>query len=394
MTRSRCADRSRRGRPWIPSAAAVGAALGLTACGGVDAPAADGLQGGNPPEAGAAPAFAVDPSWPREMPDLWVMGAITGVFVDSRDHVWVTHLTETLTPEEISVEQDPPIASCCRSAPTVVEFDADGNVVQGWGKPSDDLATWPRNPHGIFVDHQDYVWIGTYRHHRVQKFTRGGELVLTLGEYDVTAGNDSPTLLGGPAAIWVDPSTNEVFVADGYTNRRVIVFDGDTGAYLRHWGAYGESPSDSASVPRGTPGTLPRQFATVHGLIGSSDGLIYVADRRGNRIQVFERDGTFVQEAFIAPETLASGSAFVPVLSNDPDQRWLYLADGTNHKVWILDRATLEVVGDFGRGGRQVGQFLRPHGMSIDSHGNLYVGEASTGRRIQKFTPTTPELRP
>ncbi len=130
----------------------------------------------------------------------------------------------------------------------------------------------------------------------------------------------------------------------------------------------------------------PTQMSTVHGLVGSNDGLIYVADRRGNRIQVFQQDGTFVTERIIEPNTLASGSAFVIQLSPDADQEWLYLADGTNHKVWILRRSDLEVVGDFGRGGRQLGQFLRPHGMGVDSRGNIYVGEASTGRRIQKFS--------
>jgi sugar lactone lactonase YvrE len=134
------------------------------------------------------------------------------------------------------------------------------------------------------------------------------------------------------------------------------------------------------------PSAGPQQFSTVHGITGSRDGLIYVADRRGNRVQVFRRNGEFVADKVIAPATLASGSAFVPVLSVDPEQRWLYMADGTNHKVWILRRSDLEIVGEFGKGGHFVGQFLRPHGMSIDSRGNLYVGEASTGRRVQKFT--------
>jgi sugar lactone lactonase YvrE len=361
--------------------------VGLGACGpDAGAGSADRVANAGSGAADGVPAFEVDPGWPLEMPDLWVMGSVTGVFVDESDHVWVTHLPETLTPEETSAVQDPPIGTCCRPAPAVIEFDPSGAVVQAWGEPSQPIEEYPRNPHGIFVDHAGYVWIGTYRHHRVQKFTRSGELVLTIGEYDVTEGSDSPTHLGGPAGIWVDPSTNEAFVADGYGNRRVVVFDGDTGAYLRHWGAYGDPPDDSAEVPRGSEATPPGEFATVHGIVGSRDGLVYVADRRGNRLQVFRQDGTFVDEVFVAPETLASGSSFVPVLSGDPEQRWLYLADGTNHKVWILDRAELTVVGEFGRGGRQVGQFLRPHGMAIDSRGNLYVGEASTGRRIQKFT--------
>lgn len=337
---------------------------------------------------GGTPRFEVDPSWPKEMPNKWIMGSVTSVFVDASDHVWVTHQPETLTPEEASAVQDPPLGTCCVPAPHVIEFDSEGNVVQGWGDATtQDVSEYPRNPHGLFIDHNDYVWIGTFRHHRVMKFTRDGELVMTLGEYDVNGGSDDPNLLGGPAGIWVDPETNEVYIADGYRNRRVIVYEGDTGNYLRHWGAYGEPPDDDYDFgDRDPAGPPPREFSTVHGVIGSSDGLIYVADRRGNRIQVFEHDGTFVAERIIAPLTRASGSAFVVGLSADPEQKWLYLADGTNHKVWILRRAGLEVVGEFGRGGRQVGQFLRPHGMSVDSRGNLYVGEASTGRRVQKFT--------
>lgn len=219
------------------------------------------------------------------------------------------------------------------------------------------------------------------------KFTQDGDLLMTLGEYDITAGSHDRELLGGPAGIWVDPSTNEVFIADGYRNRRVIVFDGNTGAPLRQWGAYGESPIDDYDFgDRDSVGPRPRQFSTVHGITGSSDGLIYVADRRGNRVQVFNQTGGFLNEQIIEPATRASGSAFVPVLSRDTEQQWLFLADGTNHKVWVMDRKDLQLVGEFGRGGRQVGQFLRPHGMSIDSSGNLYVGEASTGRRVQKFT--------
>lgn len=362
-------------------------AAGLGACSG---DAADvGSAGTAASVSGGVPSFQVDPSWPLEMPNDWIMGAVTAVFVDARDHVWVTHLPETLTPEETSAVQDPPMGLCCRPAPVVVEFDAAGNAVQGWGVPAEqDVSEFPRNAHGLFVDHNDNVWIGTYRHHRVMKFTRDGELLMQIGEYDVTGGNADTELLGGPAGIWVDPATNEVFIADGYRNRRVIVFDGDTGDYLRHWGAYGEEPVDEYDYDWGGESHAadpPTQFATVHGLVGSNDGLIYVADRRGNRIQVFQQDGTFVAEKIIQPRTLASGSAFVIALSPDPDQEWLYLADGTNHKVWTLRRSDLEVVGDFGRGGRQVGQFLRPHGMGVDSQGNIYVGEASTGRRVQKF---------
>ncbi len=368
-------------------AAAIALTFSISACGTGDA--SDAVQGSTASAADSrgVPSFTVDPTWPRTMPDDWIMGSITAVFVDARDHVWVTHLPETLTPEETSAVQDPPIGTCCRPAPVVVEFDPEGNVVQGWGDPAtQDVSEFPRNAHGLFVDHQDNVWVGTYRHHRVMKFTRDGELLMQIGEYDVTGGSGDTELLGGPAGIWVDSGTNEVFVADGYRNRRVVVFDGDTGEYLRHWGAYGEQPVDDYEYDWGGPrhsDAPPQQFSTVHGLVGSDDGLIYVADRRGNRIQVFQQDGTFVTERIILPRTLASGSSFVIELSPDPEQEWLYLADGTNHKVWILRRSDLEVVGNFGRGGRQVGQFIRPHGMGVGSQGNLYVGEASTGRRVQ-----------
>lgn len=358
------------------------------ACGGATDSDVDTAQSPATLATGGIPMFQVDASWPKEMPDLWILGSVTSVFVDSNDHVWITHLPETLTPEETSAAQDPPIGECCLPAPVVIEFDADGNVVQGWGDPStQDVSEFPRNAHGLFIDHEDNVWIGTFRHHRVMKFTRSGQLLMTIGEYDNNRGSNDTNFLGGPAGIWVDPEDNEVFIADGYRNRRVVVYDGDTGDYLRHWGAYGEVPDDSYSYAQeGPEGSPPRQFSTVHGVVGANDGLIYVADRRGNRIQVFQQNGEFVMEKIIAPETLASGSAFVIALSPDDNQEWLYLADGTNHKVWILHREDLEIVGQFGRGGRQVGQFLRPHGMGIDSHGNLYVGEASTGRRVQKFT--------
>jgi len=352
-------------------------------------------------QAAAVPAFKVDPSWPQEMPDHWIMGAVTGVFVDAKQHVWVTHLPETLTEEELYEEPwkvaglDPAkpkpvqMGTCCKAAPPVLEFDQQGKLVQGWGQGSfTDFTDWPREPHGIFVDHNDFVWVGSYNRHRVMKFTRDGKHLMTLGEYEKTGGSADTHLLGGPSGIWVDPKTNEVYISDGYRNRRVIVFDAATGKYLRHWGAYGNVPDDTERFDPKTmvSGALPKQFSTPHGITGSTDGKIYVADRRGNRIQVFDHQGKFLAEKVIAPATLSSGSAFVPVLSPDPQQQWLYVADGTNHKVWILRRSDLEIVGNFGRGGRQVGQMLRPHGMSIDAQGNLYVGEASTGRRVQKFT--------
>jgi len=270
-----------------------------------------------------APAFKVDPSWPLEMPNHWIMGAVTGVFVDAKQHIWVTHLPETLTEEELYEEPwnvaglDPAkpkpvqMGTCCKAAPPVLEFDQQGKLVQGWGQGSfTDFTDWPREPHGIFVDHLDNVWVGSFNRHRVMKFTREGKHLMTLGQYEKTAGSADTTLLGGPSGIWVDPKTNEAYISDGYRNRRVIVFDGATGKYLRHWGAYGNVPDDTERFDPKTmvTGALPKQFSTPHGITGSNDGKIYVADRRGNRIQVFDHQGKFLAEKVIAPATLSSGT--------------------------------------------------------------------------------------
>lgn len=210
---------------------------------------------------GVPPSFQVDPSWPRELPDNWILGSITSLFVDAQDHVWITHLPETLTPEEIAAVQDPPMGECCVPAPVVIELDPDGNVVQAWGDPAtQDVSEFPRNSHGLFVDHNGHVWIGTYRHHRVMKFTRNGEHLMTLGRYDENGGSNDTELLGGPAGIWVNPETNDVFIADGYANRRVIVFDGETGAYIRHWGPTASPPTTTP----GTPTTPARRTARPH----------------------------------------------------------------------------------------------------------------------------------
>ena len=337
-----------------------------------------------------APMFEVDPFWPKPLPNHWVIGSTIGVGVDSRDHVFIIHRGDSTLNQrtEAGANRTPPIGECCRAAPPILEFDPQGKLVQGWGQGSfSDFSDWPRDPHGLFVDHQDNVWVGSHSRHRVMKFTRNGKLLLQIGQYEKVGGSADTTLLGGPSGIWVDPKTNEAFISDGYRNRRVIVVDGATGKYLRHWGAYGAAPDDTEKFDPKTmmSGALPKQFSTPHGITGSRDGRIYVTDRRGNRVQVFDQQGKFIAEKVIAPATLSSGSAFVPVLSHDAQQTWLYVADGTNHKVWILRRSDLEIVGEFGRGGRQLGQFLRPHGMSADAQGNLYVGEASTGRRVQRF---------
>ena len=216
----------------------------------------------------------------------------------------------------------------------MVEFDPSGKVVGSFGDGSQDVSLWPRNPHGIFVDHNNFVWVGTHMHHRVMKFTREGKHVLTIGVMDKNAGSNDTTLLGGPAGIWVDPKTNEAFIADGYRNRRVIVFDAATGQYKRHWGAYGKPPDDTQK-PANDPNVPNTQFSTVHGIIGSRDGMIYVADRRGNRIQVFDQSGKFIREKIIAPNTRASGSAFA--FSFSPDANADLHPHGRRHQSQGVD---------------------------------------------------------
>jgi hypothetical protein len=365
----------------------VAVLVAVAAC--ADAPAADeGARAAAAEEvrvSGDASAFQVDTDWPRLLPNDWIWGPVTGLFVDARDHVWVVHLPEDLIPQEIGAVQDPPIAECCVPAPSVLEFDPEGNVVQAWGLHDEE---WPWGLHGLFVDHNDFVWIVSRDQHHVLKYTRDGELLLTIGEVDVPGDSHDPDRFRSPSDIWVDPGTNEVFIADGYGNRRIVVYDGETGEHRRHWGAYGEAPDDDYEFgPRGGDHSPARQFGTVHGLEGSRDGLLYVADRRNNRIQVFQQDGTFVMERLVAPETQASGTAFDLALSPDEGQEFLYFADGTNHKVRIFRRDTLAELGEFGGGGRLPGQFIRPHNIAVDSRGNVYVSEAAWSRRVQRFTP-------
>ena len=332
------------------------------------------------------PAFDVDPSWPKELPNNWLIGLTTGIYVDSRDHIWVTNNPLGLAPTEIGATKIPPEADCCVPAPPVLEFDKAGNLVQSWG-PRDGLVA-PKIAHGIFVDHTDHVWIGQTGGFHLMKFTRDGKLVMTIGDPKATAtgGSNDTTRLGGPAGLFVEPKANELYVSDGYINSRVIVFDAATGAYKRHWGAYGEPPTDLKLPPYNPDAPKPdRQFRNAHHLFLSKDGLVYVADRGNDRIQVFKLTGEFVMEKMVRPRTLRDGSAFTIGLSVDPEQRYLYLGDGNNDKIWILRRKDLEIVGSFGRGGRQVGQFTRIHNLAVDSQGNIYTTEAADGRRIQRF---------
>jgi DNA-binding beta-propeller fold protein YncE len=334
-----------------------------------------------------APRFEVDPFWPRPLPNGWVLGMAIGVTVDSNDHVWIVHRGDSLSPLEAAAQQTPPTATCCSAAPPVLEFDPDGNLVGHWGGPGDGYE-WPLSNHGIFVDFKSNVWIGgnDAKDAHVLKFTKQGRFLMQFGHQGRTGGSNDTTTFGRVAKIYVDSKANEAYIADGYGNRRVAVIDADTGTFKRYWGAYGNKPDDTPLGPYDPSAPPARQFRTpVHCADLSSDGLVYVCDRPNDRIQVFTADGTFVKEAIIAPKTLGDGSTWDVAFSKDPQQKYLYVADGKNQKVYVLDRLSMEVLTSFGDGGRQPGQFFAVHSIATDSKGNIFTTETYEGRRLQKF---------
>ena len=354
-----------------------------------------------------APRFEVDPLWPKPLPNHWLLGTVIGVDVDDDDNVWIVHRGASLEPKEVYATWDPPASDCCYPAPPVLVFNPEGELINHWGGPGEGYD-WPVSNHGIDVDHKGNVWIGgngrgkrpadaalphdesamgkgLVHDSMVLKFTKAGKFVMQLGKPFQGTGSDNLKNFKLPAKTLVDPKTNELYVADGYGNRRVIVLDADTGEYKRHWGAYGNKPDDT-QLPAYKPGDKPDQFRTpVHAVALAEDGLLYVCDRTNDRIQVFKTDGTYVKEAWVEPDTLGDGSTFDVALSRDPGQKYLYVADGANHKVHILDRDSLEVLTTFGDGGRQPGQFYAVHSVATDSKGNLYTTETYHGRRLQKF---------
>ena len=340
----------------------------------------------------AAPAYEVDPFWPEPLPNDWLIGQVGGIAVDARDHVWVLQRPGSLTTDEAGAAQEPPLSACCHPAPPVLELDADGNLIQAWGGQGAGYD-WPQTEHGIFIDHEENVWLAGSGpdDHQVLKFRRDGTFLLQIGRAGQTGGSNHEEFLGSPADIAVDPEANEVYVADGYGNRRIIVFDAETGAYRRHWGAYGNRPDDADLGPFDPDAPAAQQFRRpVHAVRIAADGLVYVADRVNDRIQVFRRDGTFVKEVVIAGRTRFIGSVWDIDFSPGAGQPVLFATDGTNQHVWMLRREDLRTLGSFGRSGRSAGQFHWVHHLAVDSKGNIYTGEVDTGRRTQKFVPRAP----
>jgi hypothetical protein len=364
-----------------------------------------------------APRFEVDPLWPKPLPKHWILGQTIGVSVDAQDHIWIIHRAGSLEDGEMHATTDPPKAQCCAPAPPILQFDQEGNLLNSWGGPGSGYD-WPESNHGITIDYKGNVWIGgnsanppargrgqqpAPRGGQVQneeqsgtqfgtndamvlKFTQAGKFLMQIGKPGQSKGSNDIENLRRPAKTFVDKQTNELFVADGYGNHRVIVFDADTGKYKRHWGAYGNKPSDE-NLGNYNPDAPPaQQFRNpVHCADLSVDRLLYVCDRANDRLQVFKPDGTFVKEMFYEKRTLGSGSVWDIAFSKDAQQKYIYLADGENDRVHIIDRDSLQVLTTFGEGGRQPGEFYGVHSIATDSKGNIYTTETYRGQRVQRF---------
>jgi hypothetical protein len=345
--------------------------------------------------AGQVPQFQPDPLWSQALPNKWVTGAVGGMAVDTHDNVWVFHREGSIPDGEKAASLNPPQAECCIPAPAVLEFSAAGQLLHAWGGPGQGYE-WFATQHGIFVDTKDNVWLSgsAKEDNQILKFTNTGKFLMQIGHAGQNRGSNDTENVGGPAGLFVYPKTNELFVADGYFNHRVIVFDAETGAYKRHWGAYGKRPDDSYKFPPRTQlvqGEPQPQFNNpVHAVVVSNDELVYVADRTNNRLQVFRLDGTFVKETFIARTTLqAEGTVHSFALSPDKDQKFLYVLDGSNKTVRVLDRQTLELVANIGgHAGHNAREFFHAHSIVADSKGNLFIGEVNNGQRYYKYAFT------
>ncbi|MPZ62338.1 MAG: hypothetical protein GEU93_13800, partial [Propionibacteriales bacterium] len=324
-----------------------------------------------------APQFEVDPFWPKPLPNDWVLGQVAGIEVDDQDRIWIVQRPGSLTAADLNGASP---------APPVMAFDVDGNLLEAWGPEAAEEGQegprewagcdWPINEHGLWIDGDGNIWIAGNGgdDHIVLKFTSdGSSCLLQIGEWGVAGNNDSEDLLNRPADGDTDDAAREVYVADGYGNNRVAVFDMDTGEFKRR---------HLAPDPENDPWSTP-----VHCAVLSDDGLLYVCDRVNNRIHVLEKDGTFVEELPIVPGTPGNGSAWDVSFSADSAQEFLYNADGYNQRVQIARRNNLEagLIAEFGRNGRYAGMFHWIHNIDTDSRGNLYVAEVDEGKRTQKF---------
>lgn len=376
--------------------------LAFSAC--VAAACCIGVLSSSAADPPAKPAtYKYDPNWPSPLPSNWALGGITGIFVDRNDHIWVLNRPRDLDETNNYATLSPPAAECCVAAPAVLEFDTDGKLLRAWGKPGL-VPGWPKSEHTIFTDRAGNVYIaGSNPGDTIMKFTADGEFISEFGhrgpEVPIQGlkqdNQQTDLLVRGVAAATLDEDAHELYIADGYLNKRVLVFDSDNGKFRRGWGAYGKSLSeiDNNSQPEvgpeGTPGATDFR-PPVHCVSRSKDGLIYVCDRGGNRIQVFTKEGKFQKEFYVSRSTRMRGTVGSVEFSADPEQKTIFVADIMNMVVWQIDRQTGEVVQKIGHFGREGGAFSFLHVAAVDSKGNIFAGEVATGRRIQKFSPVSP----
>lgn len=336
--------------------------------------------------AGKVPQFQIDTSWPKPLPHNWILGQIGGIFVDPKDDtIWISQRPRTVNDRDKRAERGDK-SICCFTAPSVIEFDQQGNVLQAWGGPKTAQGyDWPQNEHGMFVDYKNNVWLAGNGENDgvVLKFTHDGKFLLQIGKNAKQTNSLDNTRVGRAADMVVDPATNEVYVADGYFNHRVIVFDADTGAFKRMWGAYGKPPTDEKITY--DPNVLPQQFANpVHGIRITNDGRVVVSDRANNRIQIFTKDGKYLREFPVLRDSTAPGVTGSTVFWPDKAQTWWFTSDDPNGQIHILRASDGQVVGSFGRVGRGPGEFENLHNIAIDKEGNIYTAEVQ-GQRVQRF---------
>lgn len=351
------------------------------------------------------PQFKVDASWPT-LPDDWLIGQIPGLAIDANDNVWILHRPQSLSRLDLGLSNN--TGMCCKAAPPVIQFSPEGKVLNAWGGPEisptlDGVNQWPRTVHGLFVDNNNSVWLGGNGDddHVILNFDAKGNFIRQFGRRGVTEGNLSEYAFGNPADVFHNTASNKLFIADGYINKRVSSFDTKDNSFVQFWGAYANQPGggtregnfdvSQATANSKNISTKAQNFGDiVHCVVQSKDGRIYVCDRRNNRIQVFKENETgqaeFLQDVIIKGDTRGLGTASDIAFS--PDNKYMYVADMMNGRIWILAHSDYEVLGSFGRPGRYAGQFTWLHSIEVDSQGNVYTSEVSSGRRVQKFVLT------
>jgi hypothetical protein len=371
-------------------------------------------------DAQGAPVFRVDPFWPKPLPNRWSMQQVTGLYVEQKtNHIWFLNRGAAADGDEIGGGDNPPRIDCCVRGPELIELDQEGNVVSAWGGPGY-IPQWPTGLQTVIVDRQGNVWIGgTAQQDSILKFSRDGKLLWDFdhrppkGSPPLKENNQQTDILLSKGRFNLDEDAREIYILN---SKRVLVYDMDTGAFKRGWGGHGMPLSEISNDPipsykwTGAPPPEEKQFVPdLHFAEISKDKLVYVGERGQDRIEVFTADGKFVKKFYVSPNTPSRGedcgglppntkmppcgTTYKMVFSRDPEQKYMYVADGTNNHVWILDRNSGKTLGSFGSNGKYAGQFHWINAIGMDSKGNIYTGEVEQAKRIQKFVPVLADSR-